>query len=108
MRFRQIVRFNWPFYAAAGVVVAVAPLALARLPHAWWISIPAYSGLSLVTRLVADAPRRLRSGGSLIFEFGFGQDVEIEDLLAASPDLELVDVRRDLDGIARTAVARRK
>ena len=65
-------------------------------------------GLSLVTRLVADAPRRLRSGGSLIFEFGFGQDVEIEDLLAASPDLELVDVRRDLDGIARTAVARRK
>ncbi len=65
-------------------------------------------GLSLVTRLVADAPRRLRSGGSLIFEFGFGQDVEIEDLLAASPDLELVDVRRDLDGIARTAVARKK
>jgi len=65
-------------------------------------------GLSLVTRLVADAPRRLRSGGSLIFEFGFGQDVEVEELLAAAPDLELVEVRRDLDGIARTAVARKQ
>ena len=65
-------------------------------------------GLSLVTRLVADAPRRLRSGGYLIFEFGLGQDVEIEDLLAASADLDLVDVCRDLEGIARTAVARRR
>ena len=64
-------------------------------------------GLSLVTRLVADAPQRLRSGGYLIFEFGFGQDIEVEELLAASSDLELFDVRRDLQGIARTAVARR-
>jgi len=65
-------------------------------------------GLGLVTRLVADAPERLRPGGLLVFEFGFGQDVEIEALLASAPDLTLVDVRRDLDGIARTAVAQRK
>jgi release factor glutamine methyltransferase len=64
-------------------------------------------GLTLVTRLVAAAPPRLRAGGFLIFEFGFGQDVEIEDLIGAAPHLELVDVRRDLEGIARTAVARR-
>jgi len=32
-------------------------------------------GLTLVTRLVAGAPGRLRSGGYLIFEFGLGQDV---------------------------------
>jgi release factor glutamine methyltransferase len=64
-------------------------------------------GLDLVTRLVAAAPSRLRSGGYLIFEFGLGQDVEIEDLLERSADLELSDVRRDLQGIARTAVARR-
>ena len=49
MRFRQIVRFNWPFYAAAGMVVVAAPLAIGRLPHAWWIRIPAYAGLALVT-----------------------------------------------------------
>jgi len=64
-------------------------------------------GLGLLTRLVATAPRRLRTGGYLMFEFGFGQDVEIEDLIDASPDLEFVDVLRDLEGIARTAVARR-
>jgi release factor glutamine methyltransferase len=63
-------------------------------------------GLDLVTRLVADAPKQLRPGGSLIFEFGLGQDVEIEQLIAASPELELVDLRRDLEGIARTMVAR--
>ena len=42
-------------------------------------------GLSLVTRLVAAAPSRLRAGGYLIFEFGLGQDVEVEDLIEASP-----------------------
>ncbi len=65
-------------------------------------------GLGLVTRLVADAPNRLRPGGLLVFEFGFGQDVEVEDCIAAAPDLELVNTRRDLDGIARTAVARKR
>jgi release factor glutamine methyltransferase len=65
-------------------------------------------GLGLVTRLVDAAPHRLRPGGFLIFEFGFGQDVEVETLIDRSPDLELTDIRRDLDGIARTAVARRR
>jgi release factor glutamine methyltransferase len=65
-------------------------------------------GLGLLTRLVATAPSRLRKGGCLIFEFGFGQDVEIEDMIAASPDLDLEDLLRDLEGIARTAVARRR
>ena len=39
-------------------------------------------GLELITRLVAEAPRKLRPGGYLVFEFGLGQDVEIEELLA--------------------------
>ena len=64
-------------------------------------------GLRLVTRLIADAPRRLRPGGYLIFEFGLGQDVEVEDLIAQSPELQLVGLRRDLQGIARTAIAQR-
>lgn len=65
-------------------------------------------GLTLVTRLVAGGPSRLRPGGYLIFEFGLGQDVEIETMLHASPDLTLVGLRRDLQGIARTAIARRR
>jgi release factor glutamine methyltransferase len=64
-------------------------------------------GLTLVTRLVATAPARLRAGGYLVFEFGLGQDVEIEDLLEASPDLTLVGLRRDIQGIARIAIAHR-
>jgi release factor glutamine methyltransferase len=64
-------------------------------------------GLTLVTRLVAAAPARLRPGGYLVFEFGLGQDVEVEDLLEASAELTLVGVLRDLQGIARTAVAQR-
>ena len=65
-------------------------------------------GLTLLTRLVADAPTRLRPGGSLVFEFGYGQDVEIEDLLEQSSELRLVGVRRDLQGIARTAIAQKR
>jgi release factor glutamine methyltransferase len=64
-------------------------------------------GLGLLSRLVAAAPSRLRKDGYLIFEFGFGQDVEIEEMIEASPHLELEDLIRDLEGIARTAVARR-
>jgi release factor glutamine methyltransferase len=64
-------------------------------------------GLSLVTRLVTAVPSRLRPGGYLIFEFGLGQDVEVENLIEASPELTLVGLRRDLQGIARTAIARR-
>jgi release factor glutamine methyltransferase len=65
-------------------------------------------GFDLVTRLVAEAPSRLRPGGHLVFEFGLGQDVEVEELLDRAPDLTLLEMRRDLQGIARTAVARRR
>jgi SAM-dependent methyltransferase len=48
MRFKQIVRFNWPFYAVAGLVVTAAPLVIPRLPAAWWIRLPAWTGAGLV------------------------------------------------------------
>ena len=64
-------------------------------------------GMGLLTRLISEAPSRLQSGGYLIFEFGLGQDVEVEDLLEQAHDLRLIGVRRDLQGIARTAIARR-
>jgi release factor glutamine methyltransferase len=64
-------------------------------------------GLSVLTRLVGDAPAHLRPGGWLVFEFGFGQDVEVEQLVRSCAAMELVEIRRDLDGIARTVVARR-
>ncbi len=64
-------------------------------------------GLDAVTRLVAQAPSRLRESGYLIFEFGFGQEVEVEQIVEQSPQLTLVELRRDLQDIARTVVARK-
>jgi len=65
-------------------------------------------GLDAITRLLADAPPRMRRDAHLVFEFGFGQDLDIERLVASRPDLILVDLRHDLQGIARTAVAKRR
>jgi release factor glutamine methyltransferase len=65
-------------------------------------------GLAVITRLVSEAPRKLRPGGYLVFEFGLGQDVEIEELVERAPELTLVGVRRDLQGISRTAIAQRQ
>jgi release factor glutamine methyltransferase len=65
-------------------------------------------GLDLIARLVVQASTRLVPGGYLIFEFGFGQDVEVEDFIDATSTLRFVELRRDLQGIARIAVARKQ
>lgn len=64
------------------------------------------SGFDLVVAFVEQAAGRLRPGALLIFEFGFGQDVAVEELIAKTPGIAMVGLRRDLQGIARTAVAR--
>jgi release factor glutamine methyltransferase len=64
-------------------------------------------GLDVIRRLVPGAAAVLRPGGWLLFEFGFGQDDAVRMIIAADPTLELVDVRPDLAGIPRVAVARR-
>jgi len=65
-------------------------------------------GLAIIRRFVPDAARHLRPGGTLIFEFGFGHDPDVEEIIDAAPELDLITLRRDLQGIARTAVARRR
>lgn len=64
------------------------------------------SGFDLVVSIVEQAAVRLRPGGLLLFEFGYGQDDAVEELLARTPGITMVELRRDLQGIARTAVAR--
>jgi release factor glutamine methyltransferase len=64
-------------------------------------------GFHLVERLVRQAAGYLRPGGHLLFEFGLGQDDRVESLVADTADLRLVELRRDLQGIARTAVVER-
>ena len=65
-------------------------------------------GLDLIRRLVPEAATRLVSGGWLAFEFGFGQSEGVRAIIAHEPRLDLVDVRADLAGIPRVAVARRR
>jgi len=64
-------------------------------------------GLDLIRRLAAQAPERLVDGGTLVFEIGFGQAEAVERLISESPRLRMIDVRRDLQGIPRTTIARR-
>lgn len=65
-------------------------------------------GLDVIRRLVPEAAARLRPGGWLVFEFGFGQSEGVRAVVAGEPRLDLVDVRSDLAGIPRVAVARRR
>ena len=64
-------------------------------------------GLDVIRRLVADAPAHIETGGYLVFEFGFGQADAVADLLSQAPELETIELRRDLQGIPRAAVAGR-
>ncbi len=62
-------------------------------------------GLDVVRALAAQAAVRLNPGGLLLFEFGAGQERGVRELIARASPLRIVDVRRDLQGIPRIAVA---
>jgi len=64
-------------------------------------------GLDAIRRLIAESVLRLNPGGSLVFEFGFGQDQAVEQLVSAAAGLRLADIRKDLQGIPRAAIATR-
>jgi release factor glutamine methyltransferase len=64
-------------------------------------------GLAIIRRLVDQSIDRLKTGGLLIFEFGIGQADAVRELISQRPGLEVLDVKQDLQGIPRTAVARR-
>ena len=64
-------------------------------------------GLRVITRLIEQAPQRLVSGGMLVFEFGFGQAERVAELISRTPGLTMVDLRPDLQGIPRAAIAKR-
>ena len=50
---KQIVRFNWPFYATAIAVAVIVPYGAARLPLPRLIRASAYAGSSLVVFWIA-------------------------------------------------------
>jgi len=64
-------------------------------------------GLGILSRVMVEAAQRLRIGGYLLCEFGYGQDIEIEALIDQTAGLTFLEFKRDLQGIARTAVIKR-
>jgi release factor glutamine methyltransferase len=60
-------------------------------------------GLSVIRRLVTEAPPFLLSGGHLVFEIGFGQREPVEKLIDGRI-WDLIEVRKDLQEIPRTFV----
>ena len=64
-------------------------------------------GLDVTQRLVRQSLGHLNSGGYLMFEFGDGQENVIRELISGTVGLTMVDVKADLRGIPRAAIARR-
>jgi release factor glutamine methyltransferase len=61
-------------------------------------------GLAIVRRLLTQAAGRLAAGGTLMFEFGFGQADTVTSLIANAPGLTLIELKRDLRDIPRIAI----
>jgi release factor glutamine methyltransferase len=64
-------------------------------------------GLSVIRRLLHDAPAHLKTAGSLIFEIGIGQEEMLRRLIDENV-WRLDEVRRDLAGIPRTVILLKK
>lgn len=68
---------------------------------------PGGDGLSIIRRLLLEAPLYLESGGHLLLEIGFDQHEAIGHLLDQQV-WQLLGIHEDLQGIPRTVALRRK
>jgi release factor glutamine methyltransferase len=68
---------------------------------------PGGDGLSVIRRLVEEAPQFLKPGGHLLIEIGFGQHEQVAALVDANV-WTLLAVHLDLQGIPRTVALRLK
>ncbi len=63
-------------------------------------------GLDIARTLAQHATVRLKPGGVLMFECGAGQERGVRELIANAAPLIMINVRHDLQGIPRVAIAR--
>ena len=64
-------------------------------------------GLDVIRRLIPMSGSRLTRGGTLVFEFGFGQADAVAELISSAPGIRMIGLRRDLQDIPRVAIAAR-
>ena len=62
------------------------------------------TGLRDLDAVLTAAETKLRPGGWLVMEFGFGQEDDVRDLVARHSQLRFDRVREDLQGLARTSI----
>ncbi len=65
------------------------------------------NGLEFMGEFLAFSNRMLKEGGELIFEFGYGQEEPIRQMVNNIPSLEFLEVVRDLAGIPRVGYVRK-
>ena len=65
------------------------------------------TGLAIIERLVPQAVEHLALRGLLIFEFGAGQGAAVQALISGTAGLTMLEIKADLAGIPRVAVAMR-
>lgn len=82
------------------------PAPVAHEPEAALRGGPA--GMTLIERIVGDAPAHLRAGGALAVEIGMGQADDVYALLRADGRYEDIRFAKDLADIPRVALARVK
>ena len=62
-------------------------------------------GLKFIRRVVEHAPKFLKTGGTLVMEFGYGQARDVETLAQSSGSFESIKITEDLSGIERVLTA---
>ena len=94
-----------PPYISSGKVAAMAPEISAHEPRLAFDG--GALGVSILTRLMHEAPRFLRGGGWLAFEVGAGQGAAMARRLRNDGNWDEVREHRDAGGLVRAVLARR-
>lgn len=94
-----------PPYISSAKVAEMAPAIASHEPSLAFDGGP--FGVSILMKLIKQAPRFLKSGGWLCFESGLGQGEPMAKQLRRSADYDLVETASDAAGAVRALLARR-
>jgi len=94
-----------PPYVSADVIPGLQPEVKDHEPMV--ALSPGTDGLSIIRRLLAEAPRFLRKDGFMLLEIGFDQGEAIRELVDVQT-WELIDIKPDLQGIPRIVLFQKK
>ncbi|MEK7880762.1 MAG: peptide chain release factor N(5)-glutamine methyltransferase [Deltaproteobacteria bacterium] len=65
-------------------------------------------GLFSIRRIIFDAPKYLKPGGTLLMEIGFGEAEDVKRIVSDTGLYEFFEIKKDLEGIDRILKAVRK